>query len=328
MNSLALMALALAAESLIGYPPLLQSTLRHPVQWMGDLISFLDGGLNDDQASAMAQKLSGIAALIILMACCGLPALALSWFLAKLPLGWLINVTLATTLLAQKSLRDHVTEVAEALPRSIVEARACIAKIVGRDPDNLSEGEIAKAALETLAENTADGIVAPAFWYAVAGLPGIVIYKAINTADSMIGHKSERYRNFGWAAARLDDLVNLPASRLTGFLFTATASLTSLVDGKTAWRAMMRDAAKHKSPNAGWPEAAMAGAMGLQFGGPRAYRGETVTLATMGEGRWPDSAADIRRGLQLYERALLLLLAAATVLAMALSAIMAGQTPT
>jgi adenosylcobinamide-phosphate synthase len=175
--------------------------------------------------------------------------------------------------------------------------------IVGRDPARLDESEISRAALESLAENTSDGIVAPVLWYALLGLPGIAVYKAINTADSMIGHKNERYQWFGWAAARLDDAVNLPASRLTGLLFAACqpSRFQEIV------AVMRRDAPKHGSPNAGWPEAAMAAALRLRFGGPRSYDGETVELPWMGEGRSALTRADIKTGVRMMQKSMLLL---------------------
>ena len=318
MNHLSLLALALVVETFVGYPAILQSTIGHPVQWIGSLITYLDEGLNDDEASARDRRIAGVMALIVIVLLPALAATLVAWVLSKIPGGFLINVLLATSLIAQKSLRDHVTIVATTLPRSLPEARIEVAKIVGRDVTTLDESGVAKAALETLAENTADGIVAPAFWYALLGLPGIVVYKAINTADSMIGHKSERYLSFGWASARFDDLVNLIPARLTGLLFAAAALLTSKSAAKSALTAMRRDAGKHRSLNAGWPEAAMAGALGLKFGGPRDYQGERVDLPVMGEGREQLTASDIHAGLQLYEYSLVLLLALAVILAMVL----------
>jgi adenosylcobinamide-phosphate synthase len=259
-----------------------------------------------------------VLSLAIIVAVPALAAELVAWVLSKIPGGFLINVLLATTLIAQKSLRDHVAVVATVLPRSLPDARAAVAKIVGRDVANLDQSGVAKGALETLAENTADGIVAPAFWYALLGLPGIVAYKAINTADSMIGHKSEKYLAFGWASARLDDVVNWIPARLTGLLFVTAALLTSRLASKSALSAMWRDARKHRSPNAGWPEAAMAGALGLKLGGPRDYQGEVVELPVMGDGRDQLTASDIQAGLRLYEYSLVLLLAIAVILAMAL----------
>jgi adenosylcobinamide-phosphate synthase len=313
-DTFALAALVLLIESLIGYPKPLQTALGHPVEWIGKLISKLDEQLNE----GANRKQKGVIAILLLCAAAGIPAAVLTYALSQIPYGWVLNVLLATSLVAQHSMREHIRAVADALDISLVRARTEVGKIVGRDPDTLDESGISKAALESLAENTSDGIVAPIFWYALAGLPGIAIYKAINTADSMIGHKSERYLEFGWAAAKLDDLVNLPASRLTGALFTATAWLRSKQQAKAAWNAMRRDASKHNSPNAGWPEASMAGALGLRFGGPRSYGGDTLELPWMGDGRAQMTKEDIRSGLAFYEVAILVLAAGFAVLAIVL----------
>ncbi|WP_246714949.1 adenosylcobinamide-phosphate synthase CbiB [Aestuariivirga litoralis] len=310
--------LALLIESLAGYPRLLQSSIGHPVQWMGKLITFLDEGLNDPDASPASNRLNGVIALVVLILCCALPGMIAAWILASIPYGWVINVLIATTLIAQKSLSDHVGEVERALGNSLPAARLAVGKIVGRDPETLDEKGIAKGALESLAENASDGVVAPALWYAILGLPGLLAYKAINTADSMIGHKSDQYLNFGWASARLDDLVNLPASRLTGLLFAGAARLKGAAPMKAAWAAMWRDAGKHQSPNAGWPEASMAGALGLSFGGPRTYHGELVDLPTMGQGRAPEGPKDIAEGLSLFRNAMTLLMLLGAALAFAL----------
>jgi adenosylcobinamide-phosphate synthase len=232
--------------------------------------------------------------------------------------GWVLNALVATAFIAQKSMRDHVADVARALSSSVAEGRVSVAKIVGRETKELDESGVTKAALESLAENTADGIVAPVFWFAVAGLPGLVAYKAINTADSMIGHKSERYLYFGFVAAKLDDLVNLPASRLAAVFFVLSAALKNTAHAKAAWNAVWRDASLHRSPNAGWPEAAMAGALGLKFGGPRRYDDGVVDLAWMGDGREHMTHGDIQEGLALYDRALWIMFAVLVVLAVAL----------
>lgn len=318
MNTFALAALILVIENFVGYPPALQKLIGHPVEWIGKLINYIDEGLNDPEVSPDQNRRHGILAIILLCAAVGIPSWILAKTLSQYSYGWVINVVLATGLIAQKSLRDHVTAVERALSVSITAARAEVRKIVGRDPEMLDENGVAKAALESLAENTADGITAPIFWYALLGLPGLVVYKAINTADSMIGHKSEKYLNFGWAAAKLDDLVNLPASRFTGLMFAAAAWTNSKLDAQNALRTMWRDAGKHQSPNAGWPEAAMAGALGVRFGGPRQYNGELVDLPYMGDGSDVERA-DISRGLELFDRALIVLLVTAVVLAMGLS---------
>ena len=318
MDHFSMLALALVVETFVGYPPFLQKLIGHPVQWMGALISYLDEGLNDDEATSQERRMAGVLALVILVLIPAVAAGLVAWVLSKIPGGFVVNVLLATSLLAQKSLRDHVTAVAHALPRSLPEARVEVSKIVGRDVEALDQSGVAKAALETLAENTADGIVAPAFWYALLGLPGIVAYKAINTADSMIGHKSEKYLAFGWASARMDDVVNWIPARLTGLLFAGAALLNYRSAAKNALTSMWRDARKHRSPNAGWPEAAMAGALGLKFGGPRDYQGEVLELPVMGDGREQLVASDVNAGLQLYEYTMVLLLAVAIILAMVL----------
>jgi adenosylcobinamide-phosphate synthase len=200
--------------------------------------------------------------------------------------------------------------VAAALERDgLAAGRAAVAEIVGRDPEALGEAGVARAAIESLAENFSDGVVAPVFWMAVAGLAGGAAYKAINTADSMIGHRTERHQAFGFASARLDDLVNLPASRLAALLVVAAAALGGRAAAAEAWRAVVRDARHHRSPNAGYPEAAFAGALGLALAGPRVYSGVAVEDAVMGSGRRAATAADIRVALALYRRADALLIA-------------------
>jgi adenosylcobinamide-phosphate synthase len=216
-------------------------------------------------------------------------------------LGFALAVVIVAMLIAGGNLDQHVRAVAAALrAEGLAGGRKSVANIVGRDPEALDEAAICRAAIESLAENASDGVTAPALWYLIGGLPGMIAYKAINTADSMIGHLSERYRAFGWAAARLDDLVNLPASRLTGLMFIAAAALVPGASARSAWRAFRRDARLHRSPNAGWPEAAMAGALGLRLAGPRVYGGVLVDDAWMGDGRVEATAQDIDRALKIY----------------------------
>ena len=210
---------------------------------------------------------------------------------------------LAASLPAQRSLARHVSAVADGLDAGLDEGREAVAKIVGRNPAALDEAGVARAAIESLAENFSDGVVAPILWIALGGLTGGALYKAINTADSMIGHRDERYKAFGWAAARLDDLVNLPASRLAALWLILAALLTPGASARDAARAVHRNASQHRSPNAGWPEAAMAGALGLKLAGPRVYRDTLVDDAFMGEGRREAGAADIRQALRLFTRA-------------------------
>jgi adenosylcobinamide-phosphate synthase len=314
-SGFAVAALALLIENLTGYPKALYNLIGHPVEWMGKFLQMLEAMFRHDTNSPQKNRLGGILALFFLCVVVALPAILIQRVSASIPYGWFFSAFIATPFLAQKSLRDHVNAVSVALPISIKEARHEVAKIVGRNTDTLDESGICKAALESLAENTADGVVAPALWYAIAGLPGLVVYKAINTADSMIGHRSERYLYFGQAAAKIDDLVNLPASRLTGGLFALTAFFESTNRAKMSWRMMCRDARKHNSPNAGWPEAAMAGALGLKFGGPRNYADGIVDLPYMGNGKSEQSQADLVAGLNLFDQTTILLAAAFGLLA-------------
>lgn len=304
MLSFAPAALAVLIERFVGYPQAMVLKIGHPVQWVGQLVTLLDEKLNVEMEDKLLGRLRGAAALLALCAAAAIPTWMASQVLSGITGGWIVDALLASTLIAQKSLRDHVQDVARALSSSIGEARNAVAKIVGRETKNLDESGVARAALESLAENTADGIVAPVFWYALLGLPGIAVYKAINTADSMIGHKSERYLHFGFAAAKFDDLVNLPASRLTALLFTVAAGVKNRQHAENAWKVAWRDAAQHRSPNAGWPEAAMAGALGLRFGGPRFYENEYVDLAWMGDGRETLTRSDITDGVKLFDAAL------------------------
>ncbi len=300
--------LALLVERLFGYPKAIYRQIGHPVEWIGMLLSKLEIMLYDPDTEPYQAQIRGVAALVALLVIVGLPAALISTFLSTFTFGWIIEALLATTLIAQYSLYEHVSAVGKGLDISLNEGRKAVSMIVGRDPAQLDESGVTKAALESLAENTSDGIVAPILWYALLGLPGIVAYKAINTADSMIGHRSEHYVYFGWAAARLDDLVNLPASRLTGLLFAGAAAWTDRERGKIALQAMWRDAPKHNSPNAGWPESVLATSLGVKFGGPRSYEGHLVNLPWMGEGRETLNRDDIRKGLRLYGTAMTLLL--------------------
>lgn len=312
-DTLPLLFAALLIEATLGYPARLFAWIGHPVTWIGALIGRLDRALNRDEASFAVRRLAGVAALLILLAATLAAALTLTWLcrlagaLALLPLA-----VLASSLLAQRSLHEHVARVAEGLERDgLPGGRRAVSMIVGRDPESLDEAGVARAAIESLAENFSDGVVAPAFWLGLGGLPGGALYKAVNTADSMIGHRSPRCLAFGWAAARLDDLVNLPASRLTALLLVAAAALDREANAGAAWRAMRRDASRHRSPNAGWPEAAMAGALGLRLAGPRVYGAVRVEDGWMGDGRAEATAVDIRRALRLYRKACLLLWGAA-----------------
>jgi adenosylcobinamide-phosphate synthase len=300
----ALTLLALLLELMIGYPDRLVRAIGHPVTWMGALIGALDRGLNRDTALAGTRRVAGAITVLILVAAIGTVAFLFERGLSWLPFGWIVAALIASTLLAQRSLHERVGRVATALDEAgIAAGRSAVSHIVGRDAAPLDEAGVARAAIESLAENFSDGVVAPALWMAIGGLPGAAVYKAINTADSMIGHRTPRHAAFGWAAARLDDLVNLPGSRLSALLLIAAAGLTKGASPAGAWRAVRRDARRHRSPNAGYPEAAMAGALGLRLAGPRVYGGVKVDDAMMGDGRRNADAADIRAALRLYRHA-------------------------
>jgi adenosylcobinamide-phosphate synthase len=299
--SVALALLAMLIELCVGYPAALLRAIGHPVMWIGRLIAALDGHLNRDTDDRPRRKAAGVIAVAMLLGIVGLIAVIVERELLRWPFGLFAVAIVASSLIAQRSLYRHVADVATALETGGIEAgRAAVGNIVGRDTVALDAAGVARAAVESLAENFSDGIVAPVFWLAIAGLPGAALYKAINTADSMIGHRTPRHEAFGWAAARLDDLVNLPASRLSALLLVAAAALRPDASPAAAWRAVRRDAPRHRSPNAGFPEAAMAGALSLALAGPRVYGGVTVDDATMGDGRRDATAADIRRALALY----------------------------
>ena len=300
MIAVLLAPLALLFDRLVGYPDALVRRIGHPVMWMGALLSRLDRRLNQGPH----RKAKGVLALVLLLTATLLASGALV-FVCRLIPGWglLLEAVLGASLLAQKSLFDAVKRVATGLRTSLTEGRAAVSHIVGRDPDQLDEAGVARAAIESLAESISDGVVAPLFWLIIGGVPGIALYKAVNTADSMIGHKNERYLEFGWAAARFDDLVNLIPARLSALLIALAARLGD-GDAKAALEIARRDAPKHESPNAGWPEAAMAGALGFRLGGPRAYQGEIIDLPAFGDGRADLGPADIDRALRLYGRVL------------------------
>ena len=306
VHTLPLAAVALLIEAIVGYPAPLYHAIGHPVTWIGALIAWADRHLNRPSFSAVQRRLLGIVALLLILGIPGGIALALTLVLPAGPIGFAVLALLAASLPAQKSLHAHVRAVADGLDRGLEDGRRAVSMIVGRNPAYLDEAGVARAAIESLAENFSDGIVAPAFWLAVGGLPGGVLYKAANTADSMIGHLSERHRAFGRAAARFDDLVNLPASRLAALWIVLAALLTPGASAPAALSAVFRDAGKHRSPNAGWPEAAMAGALGLMLAGPRVYGETRIEDAFMGNGRREATVADIRRALRLYRAALVI----------------------
>jgi adenosylcobinamide-phosphate synthase len=285
-----LLLAALMIEAVFGYP----RGVRHPVEAAGKLIALLDRRWNH---GANRKALGILVALILLSAGAGTGQL-----IEYLAHGWggaVAIILIATTGLAQRSLHDHVTAVAKPLRAGdLAAARAAVAMIVGRDTAPLDESGIAAAATETLAESFCDGVVAPAFWFLLLGLPGLFAFKAISTADSMIGHLDDCYRDFGWASARADDVLNFAPARIAGVLICLA--------GCRGWRIMWRDAGKHLSPNAGWPESAMAGALRVRLGGGATYDGEWIARATLGDGERP-TPAELTVAIRLYHGACLLM---------------------
>ncbi len=298
-DALFVLALALAIDAVTGDPDRIWRRYPHPVVWFGKAITWLDLRCNRETAGFMVRRTAGIVSLLgVIMVFAG-SAWLMQRALALLPLGWMVEALLASVLLAQRSLHDHVIRVARALATDGLEGgRKAVSMIVGRDPLSLDSSGVARAAIESTAENFSDGVVAPAFWFAVAGLPGLVAYKVVNTADSMIGHRNERHHAYGWAAARLDDGMNLLPARLSGILLACCAPLVSGSSLKSL-SVMGRDAGLHRSPNAGWPEAAMAGALGLALAGPRRYGASIVDDAFLNaEARRDANASDIIKALR------------------------------
>ncbi len=307
LSNVELALTALLLEAAIGYPDRVYRVIGHPVTWFGALLAMLDNRLNTPEVSDRTRRMLGIFSLALLLAAAAGAAVALTFTLSFDSLGFGLLVVMCSSLLAQRSLAGHVRAVADALETDGLEAgRAAVSRIVGRDPNVLDEAGVARAAIESLAENFSDGVVAPAFWMAIAGLPGAAVYKAANTADSMIGHRTPRHASFGWAAARFDDVINLPASRLAALLVLLGATFAGASPAAAA-RAIQRDASCHRSPNAGWPEAAMAGALGLKLAGPRTYAGVVVDDAFMGDGRRDATIADIRCALRVFRAASVML---------------------
>jgi adenosylcobinamide-phosphate synthase len=300
--------LALALDAVLGDPAFVYARIPHPIAVIGRAIASLDRRWNsEDQADTARRRAGAIVCLVLVLASAG-AGFVIERILLGFRFGWIADSVLVSLFLAQNSLYFHVAAVARTLTNEgLARGRKAVAKIVGRDPESLDEAGVCRAALESLAENFSDGVVAPAFWALVFGLPGILVYKTINTADSMIGHKTARHLAFGWAAARLDDLLNLIPARLAGLLIVASSVVVPSARSRDGFHAMRRDAAKHRSPNAGWQEAALAGALGVALAGPRRYAGRLVEDYWMNlGGRSEATVDDIRRGLNIYVAACLL----------------------
>ena len=300
-----MLALGLILDAALGEPEWIWRRVPHPAVLFGRLVDWLERRMN----AGGNRRVKGALVVLALVLAAAIPATVLSWE----GFGGVFEVLGAAVLLAQRSLADHVRGVAQALHVSLERGRDAVARIVGRDPETLDRSGVARAAIESAAENFADGVVAPAFWFLVAGLPGMAVYKAVNTADSMIGHRSARYREFGWAAARLDDVLSWIPSRLAG------AAICLVGGGRMAWEVMRRDARRHRSPNAGWPEAAMAASLGVALAGPRSYGGTVTEDPSLNAaGRRTLDPQDIEDAVALVWRAWGVVLGAATVVSLTL----------
>lgn len=304
IDPLVILLIALVLDWYLGEPDFLWSRLPHPVVVFGKAVSFADKRLNNADDTPDAQYRKGALAMFFLLAAALVVSLLLDGLIEALwVFGSLIEIFIVFVLLAQKSLSDHVEAVAEGLGKDGLEGgRRAVSMIVGRDPSSLDESGVSRAAIESLAENFSDGVVAPAFWYMVFGLPGIIVYKMINTADSMIAYRNEKYLWFGRVAAQVDDLANWLPARLSALLIAIGSGLLGGAGGfKTSLMVALRDSGLHRSPNAGWPEAAMAGGAGLALGGPRKYPQETVQQAFLNSsGKVRLEISDIRLTLRIF----------------------------
>lgn len=302
-----IIAAALLLDRIAGDPDWLWRRIPHPVVLFGKAISLFDRSFNQRPLSPRRRRSRGMLAILLLLAVSAVLGLLLDECFATLGVcGLIAEIAVVTVFLAHKSLADHVGRVAQGLFSGGLEGgRRAVSMIVGRDPDTLDEPGVCRAAIESLAENFSDGVVAPVFWYALLGLPGLFAYKMLNTADSMIGHKNEAYLDFGRASARLDDLANLLPARLSAFLIAAGAWLAGgHAPARNALGVALRDHGLHRSPNSGWPEAAMAGALGIGLAGPRIYGGVRVDEPMMnGAGRLAIGGRDIRRAIEIFDAA-------------------------
>ena len=314
-----LLAAGMLVDAVFGDMRWLFRTVPHPVAMVGRLIAFLDQRLNRSERSDGVRIIRGVVAVLLLCAAAALAGALLAALARRAPYAWVVELFFVAVLLAQRSLFEHVRAVRRALAaEGLAAARRAVGHIVGRNPDSLDQHGVARAAIESLAENFADGVVAPALWYLVFGLPGLFVYKTANTLDSMIGHRSPRHEAFGRFAARFDDVMNLVPARLAGFLVSIAALFAPRGQLVRALRTMLKDAGKHESPNAGWPEAAMAGAIGVALHGPREYGAHQAKGHWLGEA-FPAraTAVDVQRSLYVYAVACFLLFGAVLALSVA-----------
>ncbi len=307
LDATVIAVIALLVDGIVGDMNWLFSRIAHPIALLGRLVAVLDRRLNRDDRSEINRLFRGLIVTLFVVAVAAVVGWLLSWLAREGRFAWLIEVAALALLLAQRSLFDHVLAVARALGKEgLAQGRAAVRHIVGRDPATLDRHGVARAAVESLAENFADGVVAPIFWYLVLGLPGLLTYKAVNTLDSMIGYRSPKYVSFGLVAARLDDAANWIPARIAALLIAIAAVFAPTANAMRATRVMWRDANRHPSINAGWPEGAMAGALDLSLGGPRNYSSGVRETVWIGSGNPRLEVKDIRRALVLFGIACLL----------------------
>jgi len=299
-DPLILLILAIILDTYLGEMAFLFRFVKHPIVAIGSAITFLDNKLNREKRGDMDRAIRGALTVIVMVTGSGAIGALIAWLSLHHTFGWPLELLLITILLAGRGLYDHVRDVAKALRSGLEPGREAVSHIVGRDPTQLDKHGVARAAIESAAENLCDGVIAPIFWYVLFGFPGLLVYKTVNTMDSMIGHRNSKYRAFGMTAARLDDVLNFIPARLTGLFLVFAAFFTPGANPANAFKAMMRDSGKHKSVNAGWTEAAMAGALNLALAGPRRYVNTVVDDAWMGDGTAKAGPKDIDRALYMY----------------------------
>ncbi|MBT3304904.1 MAG: cobalamin biosynthesis protein CobD [Alphaproteobacteria bacterium] len=299
-DPLVLLLIALLIEAYIGEARALFKVVPHPIVVIGNAIGWFDRKLNREQRSNVDRAIRGALVVAILVCLAGAIGWGVSWLTQNHDFGWVVELFGLIALLAGRNLYDSVAKVAHALNQDLPQGREAVSHIVGRDPNMLDEAGVARAAIETAAENFCDGVVAPVFWFVLFGFPGILIYKTVNTMDSMIGYTTPKYRAFGMTAARLDDVLNLIPARLAGLFISIAALFVPTAHPGDAFKIMLRDSSKHKSMNAGWPEGAAAGALGLKLAGPRKYREMTTDDDWIGDGTSDAGVLDIQRMLYLY----------------------------
>lgn len=300
-DPLILLLLALVLDAAVGGMGPVFRVIPHPVVILGKLIGWLDVKLNRAHRSSVDRAARGVLTVGVVATLAGAVGWAVQWLTFHHDFGWIIELFLLVALLAQRELYGAVRRVALALKSEGLESgRSAVGHIVGRDPAYLDEHGVARAGIESLAENFSDGVVAPVFWYVLFGMPGLLVYKAVNTMDSMIGYRDEKYSAFGFTAARLDDVLNLIPARLAGLIIALAAIASPSGKPAAALKTMWRDASKHKSPNAGWPESAMAGALNLALAGPRKYARHVQDDPWIGSGTAKATASDMERALYLF----------------------------